>query len=674
VLADAGTLADAADDILRTVCELTDRDVGMLWLVDGSPARLGCIASWTAAELVDSAFVRACQDARLGPDEGLPGRAWSRGELVQCVGTVDDSDAQRAAAITADGLHAGCAVPLVAQRDVLGVLELYGRSDARVEADDLEVIRGIGRQLGLFILRKRIKDALRRESERLMEAQHIAHLGSWEWDPIADRITWSTELCGIFAIDADQAPRRAADFFALIHPDDRAEVGRMVEAGTRVGTTISAEYRIVRPDGEVRVVHARGKTTCDAAGVPIRIFGTIQDVTERKRIEAKLVLNDRMASIGTLAAGVAHEINNPLAYITWNLEMLDEKLRASPQLGEVRKMVTEAREGAERVRRIVRELKTFSRPDDERRVLLDVRRVLETSVNMCFNEIRHRARLVKDFGEPVLVEADEDRLGQVFVNLLVNAAQALPDGQADRNEIRVIACRADDGRALVEIHDTGPGIPTDIVGKIFDPFFTTKAIGSGTGLGLSICHGIITDLGGEIVVDSLPGRGCVFRVYLPPPPERDAIAAPATPVAPVAPAALSAAAAPKRTVGKVLVVDDDPGVGASIRRVLDGHDVTVVRSGHEALARLRLEPRFDVILCDLMMPEMTGMDLHREVARAWPGLTERMVFLTGGAFVQDARVFLDTVANERLEKPFDMHTLRAVVQRYVDAAQSKPIV
>jgi CheY-like chemotaxis protein len=124
----------------------------------------------------------------------------------------------------------------------------------------------------------------------------------------------------------------------------------------------------------------------------------------------------------------------------------------------------------------------------------------------------------------------------------------------------------------------------------------------------------------------------------------------------------------------VLVVDDDPGVGASIRRVLDGHDVTVVRSGHEALARLRLEPRFDVILCDLMMPEMTGMDLHREVARAWPGLTERMVFLTGGAFVQDARVFLDTVANERLEKPFDMHTLRAVVQRYVDAAQSKPIV
>ena len=665
VLADAGTIAEAADDVLHTVCELTEREVGVLWLAHGSPLRLECIASWTAAEMADSAFARGCQGARLGLDEGLPGRVWSRGELVLCVGTIDDPDARRSAAIAADGLHAGCAVPVLAQRDVLGVLELYGRSDASVADDDLEVIRAIGRQLGVFVQRKRSEDALRRESERLMEAQRIAHLGSWEWDPAADRITWSPELSAMFDIEAEQAPRRAGDFLALVHPDDRAEVGRMIEAGMRVGTQISAEYRIVRPDGEVRCVHARGTTTCDAAGVPIRIFGMIQDITERKRIEAKLVLGDRMASIGTLAAGVAHEINNPLAYIMSNLDMIVEELLAHPQLGEVREMATEAREGAERVRRIVRGLRTFSRPDDERRVLLDVRQVLETSINMTFNEIRHRARLVRDFGESLVVEADEARLGPVFINLLVNAAQALPDGQADRNEIRVVTRRVADGRVLVEVHDTGAGIPTDIVGKIFDPFFTTKAIGSGTGLGLSICHGIITDLGGEIVVDSLPGRGCVFRVYLPPPSDRDAIAVPAAP---------AAAAATKRTVGRVLVVDDDPVVGGSIRRILKGHDVTLVRSGREAMARLRDEQRFDLILCDLMMPEMTGMDLHREVARAWPDLTERMVFLTGGAFVHSARLFLETVPNERLEKPFDLHTLRALVQRYVDAAQSRSAV
>jgi len=238
----------------------------------------------------------------------------------------------------------------------------------------------------------------------------------------------------------------------------------------------------------------------------------LRDVTERRRLQGRLMASDRMASIGTLAAGVAHEVNNPLAYVLSNLEYVREHVTLDDlPRGELAALLDEALHGAERVRNIVRDLKTFSRSDDGAPQPVDINKVLELSVAMAANEIKHRARLIRDYREVPKVQGNASRIGQVLLNLVINAAQAIPVGAADANVIRVSTRLI--GRSVeVTVSDTGPGIPAALHQRIFEPFFTTKPTGVGTGLGLSICHNLITAMGGEISVESEPGRGATFRV------------------------------------------------------------------------------------------------------------------------------------------------------------------
>ncbi|HZS36873.1 MAG TPA: PAS domain S-box protein [Polyangia bacterium] len=274
-------------------------------------------------------------------------------------------------------------------------------------------------------------------------------------------------------------------------------------------------------EGEYRSVTA-GKLT------PVRVIfapildgttvrggiGIVEDVTERKRIEAELQKAERLALMGTLAAGVAHEINNPLAYVLASVDLLEARdAGADISLGLKR-----VREGAERVRSIVNDLKTFARGGTvERRDLVDVGRVMDSAINLAWNEIKHRAKLTKSYGTGHTVMGDEARLGQVFLNLLVNAAQSIPEGDGQSHEIHVSTSQLTDGRVEVVVRDDGAGIPAELIGRIFDPFVTSKPVGVGTGLGLWICHGIITALNGEIAVESPleSGRGSRFRVLLP---------------------------------------------------------------------------------------------------------------------------------------------------------------
>jgi CheY-like chemotaxis protein len=272
-------------------------------------------------------------------------------------------------------------------------------------------------------------------------------------------------------------------------------------------------------------------------------------------------------------------------------------------------------------------------------------------MTMAGAEIRHRARLVRDFGETPLIEANEGRLGEVFLNLLVNAAQALPDGAAQDHEIRVVTRGAGD-KVKVEIHDTGSGIAPEDLSHLFEPFFTTKPPGVGTGLGLSICHGIVTRMGGTIEVASQPGRGSSFTVTLP-----IGTASSADDAKPPA-----AAQIPARTGrARVLAIDDDPMVLAAIRRTLGEHEVVSLDDGRQALTLLAGDRAFDVILCDVMMPNLSGVELHEQLAAVAPLLQQRVVFLTGGAFTERTRDFLDRVPNRRLDKPFDIAELRALV-------------
>jgi PAS domain S-box-containing protein len=404
-------------------------------------------------------------------------------------------------------------------------------------------------------------------------------------------------------------------------------------------------------------------------------LAVVRDVTEQMKLRSHLMVSDRMASVGTLAAGVAHEINNPLAAVIANLDYISEQRarvldadaptrRFDHFLSEIKGPLDDAGEAARRVRLIVRDLKVFSRsPDDEPRGPVSVTTILESALRMTWNELRHRARLVKDYGPVPEVEVNEARLVQVFLNLLVNSAQALPEGSAEQNEIRV-RTRAAGEQVFVEVSDTGVGISPEIIGRIFDPFFTTKAIGVGTGLGLAICQRLVTDMGGQLSVRSEVGKGTTFRVALP-----------------VAKSLKAAVAPPPRQTpannrrGRILVVDDEELIVRAVERILSGeHDIVVTLVAREALALCTSGESFDLILCDLMMPDMTGMDLYLELARIAPAQAENMVFLTGGAFTPKARDFLAVTPIEHIEKPFEPRNLRAFVQRYlrVNTVSSPP--
>src|SRR5450432_1494871 len=237
-------------------------------------------------------------------------------------------------------------------------------------------------------------------------------------------------------------------------------------------------------------------------------YATLLDAIHHVIEEKRLAHLDRMASLGTLAAGIAHEINNPLTYVIANLQLLEEEMPSSPLLHD-------AIDGAERIRGIVSHIKTFSRAGDEHRAHVDLRSILDSSIKVVMSEVRARARLVRDYGHIPLILANPGQLGHVFLNLLLNAAHAIPEGNPHDNTIRVMTRAAAQGEIVVEIADTGRGIAAEVRHRIFDPFFTTTPVGRGTGLGLSVCHGIVRSLGGTITVESELGQGTTFRITLP---------------------------------------------------------------------------------------------------------------------------------------------------------------
>ena len=437
----------------------------------------------------------------------------------------------------------------------------------------------------------------------------------------------------------EPAPLRLLD---VVHPDDApAFAERWKEVLEKRGVPVSHTLRLRHADGSYRVVECVYVNRLDDAAV-LGVVCNFRDVTDRKKLEAQLLANDRRISLGTLASGIAHEINNPLAYAMANLELVAER-------GGEDDLLVEAQEGLARVAKIVHGLKTFSRTGEERRGPVDVRTVLDSSIGLAGNELRHRARVVREFAaELPLVQADEAQLGQVFVNLLVNAAQAIQAGDVAQNAVHVRALsRA--AQVIVEVQDTGQGIPAEHQEALFDPFFTTRAVGEGAGLGLFVCRNIVAAQGGTLSFESTPGQGSLFRVALPALESRPA------------PAAGTAAQALPRL--RVLVIDDEPAVVTAVKRCLAAHAVTGVHSAAEALERLRNGEGFDAIVCDLMMPQQTGMDFYAALQRERPALLLRVLFLTGGAFTPAARAFLDSVPNERLEKPFNLNALRAAVAR-----------
>ena len=390
------------------------------------------------------------------------------------------------------------------------------------------------------------------------------------------------------------------------------------------------------------------------------------EVAERHAAENRLRLAERLESVGRLALGVGHEINNPLSYIWFNLEYVRDMLRdMEDQLGagrveELATPLEEALGGASRIKRIVEDLRIFGRDDKPRNQAVNIHETLELAVKLGVAEIKPRATVVQSFSATRPVFGDRGRLEQVFVNLLVNAAQAMPEGQVSRNRIELRTRDGDDGpdRVLIEVEDTGPGISPEDLERVFDPFFTTKPVGRGSGLGLSLCHGIVTGMGGHIRIESQPGVGTRVLVDLPAANVGDA------PGVRESNTELTAIVQPGSGGVRILLVDDEPLIRRSLTRLLNGYEVATAASGRQAIEMLRNES-FDVVVCDLMMGDLTGIDVYRAIELDSPRLKNRVVFITGGAFTDATREFLARTTNRTLKKPISRKELHAAIAQAI---------
>jgi len=391
------------------------------------------------------------------------------------------------------------------------------------------------------------------------------------------------------------------------------------------------------------------------------IANVLASAVERRHLETQLKTSDRLASVGALAAAVAHEVNNPLSYVITNLDLLSQSLEDKDKLAnsaQLARIIKQAQEGAERVRSVIKDLRTFSGSSEDKLETAKLESIVDFSLRMAANQIRYHAKLTTDFKPAPSVLVSENRLGQVILNLLINAAQAIPEGQADQNEIKVTLDTDASGRAVIEVTDTGAGIAPEILPRVFDPFFTTKPVGVGTGLGLSICRNIISNLKGDLTIESRVGYGTKVRITLPPSGDPDAVQAAKR---------IETELFDPHVQRKILILDDEAPLVESMGQALGAeHIVHTTTSPSHALgsiAQNMLDEPYDIILCDLMMAEMTGMDFFATLKRTHPGTEANIIFMTGGTFTEQARVFLETVPNLRIEKPFSLREIRNLLKQ-----------
>jgi two-component system NtrC family sensor kinase len=528
------------------------------------------------------------------------------------------------------------------------------------------------------------------ESERRFKATFeqaavgIAHVGV-----SGQVLRANAKLADIFGYSTEELI--AHGFTDLTHPED---FGPDLDLAMKVLEgeipMYSLEKRYMRRSGEIIWCNLTVSLVRKPDGMPDYFISVIEDISRRRRAEQErdallareqqarteaeelvrrrsaeleaarsaLIQAERLATAGQLAAGVGHEINNPLSYVLANQTYAVEELARvnvptpGVDLDEVQRALVQAQLGAERIRDIVRDLRTFARGNPDSIGPVDAKATLEFSISMATPQLRQRAQLVRKYEHVPPVMGNESRLGQVFLNLLVNAAQAIPEGSATEHAVTVGLREAEPGWAVIEVSDTGSGIPEENLSRIFEPFFTTKPMGVGTGLGLSVCHGIVTGMGGQIQVESALGRGTTFRVRLPvaPAPTRN------TPE-------VLASVPRSLTSRRVLVIDDDPEVRLALARIIGPpHLVELAETARSAQHRLLdLREEYDVIFCDLMMPDLTGMELHDLVEAQRPELLKRMVFMSAGAFTPRAIAFIERGSIRRIDKPFDPARVRALL-------------
>ncbi len=500
---------------------------------------------------------------------------------------------------------------------------------------------------------ERAATALSEREEWLRLALDAGRVGIWRWDPTTQRVRLSDELGELLGLPG-QVELDAATWTARIHPDDRDRLSQAMREAAEHAQPFELDCRIFRTSGELGWIQVKGRVVSGRSHDRLTLVGTVADLTGQKLLDSQLHFADRLIAAGTLAAGVAHEVNNPLAYVLGNLELIRQQLRELPAVPPaIHERLDQMDDGLERIRNVVTDLRAFARPEEELVARTALRAVCEAAIRIVSSLVRHRAVVITDFADDTpVVLANQSRLGQVMINLMVNASSAMPERPATDNRITVRTQRLPTGEAALEITDNGAGIAPELMPRLFDPFFTTRSDGMGTGLGLSVCHRIVESLHGRIEVESRPGIGSTFTVVLPAAPAQERVRAP-TP-APVA-----------ATGRRVLVIDDEP----VLRRVLGsmlatlGYLVVEASGGRAGLERVVAGEAFDAVLCDLMMPDVDGVAFHAELGRQRPELVAKTVFMSGGAVSQRSRAFVERADIVLLDKPFTLEHLMTVLER-----------
>ena len=430
-----------------------------------------------------------------------------------------------------------------------------------------------------------------------------------------------------------------------------------IEETVREGRVWRGPLTSRRKDGSRIHQEVTVSPVCDAHGKLRAMVAIRREVTRERKLEAQVRASERMASLGTLAAGVAHEINNPLAYVLANVEHVLEMLENGGPFDadELVEALRSAHAGGQRVRRIVSDLSSLARQQSDTVQSVQLTTVLDAAASVARGTLRKVAAFERTYeGQPTVL-VDEGRLGQVALNLLVNAAQAIPAEDGDASHTITLRAGRDGDRAWFEVRDTGVGMTEDVRARCFDPFFTTKPPGEGTGLGMSMVHQIVTGYGGTLDIESAPGEGTTVRVWLP---ALEGTVGDAPEPAPVD------AEAPATRPLRILVVDDEPSVCAALRRILRAHEVTVAYGGREGLLAATQES-LDLVICDLMMPDMSGTQLREALPPSSP-LLDRWIFITGGVLADRDRRHLRSFEGPLLSKPFSAAEVRRAIASVIE--------
>jgi PAS domain S-box-containing protein len=524
--------------------------------------------------------------------------------------------------------------------------------------------------------RRQAEDGLKQSKAQLAKAQHIARLGSWEWDVVLNKVTWSEETRRLYGYTAEDSGSQMDQCLERVHPEDRGKVRLAFAEALRTHGPYVCDHRAILPDGTERMMHGLGEVVVDEQGHPIKIIGTTQDVTEAERAEAALRRSEeqlrqsqKMEAVGRLAGGVAHDFNNLLTVINGYSAMSLQKM---DKVNPLRKNVEEIQAAAERAASLTGQLLAFSRKQVLQPRIVNLNEVVSGMEKMLRRLIGEDIDLSTAFDSELgNIKADPGQIEQVILNLAVNGRDAMPRGgkltiqtanvtldQKTRFRNRDL----DVGEyVMLAISDTGMGMTDEVKAHIFEPFFTTKGTGRGTGLGLATCYGIICQSDGDIRVYSEVHCGTTFKIYLP---RVDALVTTNVndPEADVLPSGTES----------LLIVEDEAAVRRLAVSVLRncGYEVQEARDAMEALALIQTQPPFDLVITDVIMPKMSGKNLYDRIKVCAPRV--KVLFMSG--YTDDALAHHGVLEPELsfLEKPFSPARLARKIREVIDGPKGRP--